>query len=105
MDLVVHVIDPFDRDEMRPAAGLRVVLGQNDTVGAFLVVNSADVLAIGTHHFHMVLNVETFEHAKTMLTFRIRERPRRRRIGDAAWGHYETRDAPSQITDLESGCD
>ena len=46
MDLVVHVIDPFDRNEMRSATGFRVVLGQNNTVGAFLVVNRADVLVI-----------------------------------------------------------
>jgi hypothetical protein len=46
MDLGVHVIDPFDRDEVRSAAGVRVILRQDDQVGTFLVVDRADVLTI-----------------------------------------------------------
>jgi hypothetical protein len=46
MDLGVHVIDPFDRDEVRSAAGVRVILRQDDQVGTFLVVDRADMLTI-----------------------------------------------------------
>jgi hypothetical protein len=46
MDLVVHVIDPFERNKMRSASGVWVVLGQNDTVGGFLVIDHANMLTI-----------------------------------------------------------
>ena len=46
MDFVVHVIDPFDRDEMRSAAGFRVIPGQNYTVGGFFMIDRTDMLTI-----------------------------------------------------------
>ena len=46
MDFGVHVIDPFERNEMRQATGVRIVLGQYDLLGTFLMVDRADVLTI-----------------------------------------------------------
>src|SRR5262245_39037091 len=62
MNLAVHVIDPIDRNEMMMAAGFRIVLGQHDTVAAFLVVDGADMFTVRSNHFHVFLNVQTFEH-------------------------------------------
>ena len=62
MDLLVHVIDPIDRDEMLPAASFRIVLAQYDAVGSLQVVEGTNVLAVQAHNFHVLLNVQTFEY-------------------------------------------
>ena len=62
MDPLVHVIDPFDRNEMMPAAGLRIVLAQYDAVGSLQMVDGTNMLAVQAHNFHVFLNVKTFEH-------------------------------------------
>ena len=68
VDLDLRMNNPCKRDVVILAACLRIVLRQLDLVRAFHMVDGTNMDAIGTHHFHMVLNVETFEHAKTMLT-------------------------------------
>jgi hypothetical protein len=67
MDLLVHVIDPIDRDEMMPAAGFRIVLAQYDAVGSLQVVDGTNVLAVQAHNFHVLLNVQTFEYVASPL--------------------------------------
>src|SRR5262249_18899153 len=62
MDLLVHVIDPIDRDEVLLAARFRIVLAQYDTVGGLQVVDRANVFAVQAHNFHVLLNAQTFEH-------------------------------------------
>jgi hypothetical protein len=62
MDLLVHVIDPIDRDEVLPAARFRIVLAQYDAVGSLQVVDGTNVFAVQAHNFHVLLNVQTFEH-------------------------------------------
>jgi hypothetical protein len=57
MDLLVHVIDPIDRDEVLPAARFRIVLAQYDAVGGLQVVDGANVVAVQAHNFHVLLNV------------------------------------------------
>ena len=47
---------------MMTAAGFRIVHGQDDAAVVFFVVDHADVLIIRSNHFHMFLNVQTFEH-------------------------------------------
>src|ERR1700735_633704 len=70
MDLLVHISDPIDRDEMVPAAGFRIVLAQYDAVGGLQVVDGANVLAVQAHNFHVLLNVEAFEHVSPPLITR-----------------------------------
>jgi hypothetical protein len=62
MDLLVHISDPIDRDEMVPPAGFRIVLAQYDAVGGLQVVDGTNVVAVQAHNFHVLLNVQTFEH-------------------------------------------
>jgi hypothetical protein len=47
---------------MMPAAGFRIVLAQYDAVGSLQVVDGTNVLAVQAHNFHVLLNVQTFEH-------------------------------------------
>jgi hypothetical protein len=46
VNLAVYVLDPIDRDEMTMTAGCRVVLGQDNAVVAFLVVDGSDMFAV-----------------------------------------------------------
>jgi hypothetical protein len=57
MDLLVHVIDPVDRDEMLLSARFRIVLAQYDAIGSLQVVDSTNVFAVQAHDFHAFLNV------------------------------------------------
>ena len=61
MDLLVHVVDPIDRDEVLPPAGFRIVLAQYDAVSSLQVVDGTDVFAVQAQNFHVLLNVQTFE--------------------------------------------
>ena len=47
---------------MTMTAGFRVVLGQDNAVVAFLVVDDSDMFAVRSNRFHVFLNVQTFEH-------------------------------------------
>jgi len=47
---------------MMLAAGLGIILGEHDAVGALQMIDRADVLVIGSHHLHVILDIETFEH-------------------------------------------
>jgi hypothetical protein len=67
MDLLVHISDPIDRDEMVPAAGFRIVLAQYDAIGGLQVVDGTNVLAVQAHNFHVLLNVQAFEHVSSPL--------------------------------------
>src|SRR5262249_21390749 len=67
VNLAVHIIDPIDRNEMMMAAGFRIVLGQHDTVAAFFMVDGSDMFTVRSNHFHMFLNVQTFEHMILLL--------------------------------------
>src|SRR5712672_2306703 len=62
MHLTVHVTDPVYRDEMMPPARFRVVLAQHDAVSTFQMIDGAHMFAIGTHNFHVLLNIDTLEH-------------------------------------------
>jgi hypothetical protein len=62
MDLLVHVIDPLDRDEVLPAARFWIVLAQYDAIGSLQVVDGTNVFAVRAHNFHVLLNAQTFEH-------------------------------------------
>jgi hypothetical protein len=62
MDLLVDVIDPRERDEMVLAAGLRIILRELDRIPAFQTVHDTDVDAIGTEHFHMLLDHDWCDH-------------------------------------------
>jgi hypothetical protein len=54
---------------MMPAAGFRIVPAQYDAVGSLQVVDGTNVFAVQTHNFHVLLNVQTFEHvAPPLLT-------------------------------------
>src|SRR6516165_7965074 len=44
MNLLVHVIDPIDPDEVLPAARFRIVLAQYDAIGSLQAVDSTNVL-------------------------------------------------------------
>src|SRR5437588_8278498 len=68
MHLLVHVIDPIDRDEVLPAARFRIVLAQYDAVGSLQVVDGTNVFAVQAHNFNVFLNVQTFEHVAPPLT-------------------------------------
>src|ERR1700726_96550 len=68
MDLLIHVIDPFDRDEMMLAAGLRIVLARYDAVGSLQMVDGTNMLAVQAHNFHVLLNVKTLEHVAPPVT-------------------------------------
>jgi len=57
MNLLVHVIDPIDPDEVLPAARFRIVLAQYDAIGSLQAVDSTNVLAVQAHDFHALLNV------------------------------------------------
>jgi hypothetical protein len=46
MDLLVHVVDTIDRDEVLPSAGFRIVLAQYDAVGSLQVVDDTNVFAV-----------------------------------------------------------
>src|SRR5262249_39603531 len=46
VDVLVHVIDPCQRNEVVLAAGIRVILRQLDLIPAFQMVHRADVHAI-----------------------------------------------------------
>src|ERR1700720_271303 len=70
MDLLVHISDPIDRDEMLPPAGFRIVLAQYDAVGGFQVVDGSNVVAVQAHNFHVLLNVQAFEHVSPPLITR-----------------------------------
>src|SRR4029077_5525120 len=67
MDLLVHISDPIDRDEMLPPAGFRIVLAQYDAVGGLQVVDGSNVVAVQAHNFHVLLNVQAFEHVSPPL--------------------------------------
>ena len=43
-------------------AGLRAVLGQDDAIVTFLVVDGSNVFAVRSNHFHVFLNVQTLEY-------------------------------------------
>jgi hypothetical protein len=43
VNLAVYVLDPIDRDEMMMTTGFRVVLGQDNAVVAFLVIDRSDM--------------------------------------------------------------
>jgi hypothetical protein len=58
MDLLVHVVDPIDRDEVLPAARFRTVLAQYDAIGGLQVVDGTNVFAVQAHNFHILLNVQ-----------------------------------------------
>ena len=62
MDLLVHIIDPIDRDEVLPAARFRIVLAQYDAIGILQVVDGTNVFAVQAHNFHILLNVQTLEY-------------------------------------------
>ena len=51
--LLVHVVDPAERDQMVLAHGLQVQLGQFDLT-ALDVVHLAHVLAVRADHFHVL---------------------------------------------------
>ena len=74
MNLVVHVTNPVDRDEMMTAAGFRIVLGQDDAIVAFLVIDSADVFTIRSNHFDVLLNVQTFGAMPALTILIVREK-------------------------------
>src|SRR5450432_3804985 len=41
MNFAIDIVDPIDPNKMRPAAGHRIVLRQNDPVGALFMINEA----------------------------------------------------------------
>ena len=47
---------------MMMAAGFRIVLGQHEAVAAFFMIDGSDMLTVRSNHFHVFLNVQTFEH-------------------------------------------
>src|SRR5476649_205525 len=57
MDMGIDLFDPGERNEVMYTAGLRIALGELDLVGAFQVIDDADMLAVGTEHFHVFLDV------------------------------------------------
>jgi len=57
MNLLVHVIDPIDRDEVLLPARFRIVLAQYDAISSLQVVDSTNVFAVQAHDFHALLNV------------------------------------------------
>ena len=58
----VDVVDPVHRDEVVLALGGGVLLGQLDAVLAFYVVDGADVLPIGSQHFHVFVDIGGHRH-------------------------------------------
>jgi hypothetical protein len=56
MHMFVDVIDPIHRNEMVLAVGCRVGLGQLDEFATLEMVHRADMLAVGTQHFHVILD-------------------------------------------------
>ena len=66
MDLVVYVIDPIERNEMRLASGFRIIPTQYHAV-VFFVVDCTDMVALGTDDFHALPNVQHFKHARVFL--------------------------------------
>jgi hypothetical protein len=57
MNLLVHVIDPIDRDEVLLPARFRIVLAQYNAIGSLQVVDSTNVFAVQADDFHALLNV------------------------------------------------
>src|SRR5262249_24347667 len=62
VNLVIDVIHPIDRDDVMLPAGSRIVLGQQDAIGALHVIDRTNMLVVRADYFHMILNVQAFEH-------------------------------------------
>ena len=56
MDLVIDPLDPGQRNEVMLAARRLIGLGQLDLIGAFHVIDGADMNAVGTHDLHVRRN-------------------------------------------------
>jgi hypothetical protein len=93
MDLLVHVVDPIDRDEVLSPAGFRIVLAQYDAVGSLQVVDGTNVFAVHTHNFHVLLNVQTFEHVAPPLI------PNEKRfVGErSSWNQFQVNHVISRL--------
>src|SRR6187399_730942 len=63
MHVVVHVIDPGERNEVMLAAGVRVVLGELHQIPTFQMIHRSDMNAVGTEHFHVFLDHGWCDHA------------------------------------------
>src|SRR5215475_91882 len=62
VNLTVHIVDPVDRNEVMMSASFRIVLGQHDAIATFCMVDGSDMFTVRSNHFHVFLNVQTFEH-------------------------------------------
>jgi hypothetical protein len=56
MDVLVDVIDPGERNEVMLVTGIFVGLRKLHLVGAFHVVDGADVHPVRTHDFHVLMD-------------------------------------------------